>query len=254
MKLMLWIAQPFIYLAFAILLIIILLPWSLVVLPFNAKKRFVLTAPMWVLFFRIVVKFVFLARVLEIDERDEASQKKISPAGLYIANHQSFGDIPVVFSKILMPPIMKKEVLYIPILGICAYSSGAIVVDRKDKDSRKKVFEMSKQNLTTHRKQLQYYPEGTRRKDGGKGPKPYNEIKTALMHVAYEYKIPLYPISIYGTPQIINGGFIRPFQKVGIHLHPMINPEDFDNAEAFCQVSWQKVIDGYFALEAKINS
>lgn len=253
MTVLLILIQPLLYSWFSLLLLLFAVPVILFLSPFPREWRFRISAPIWITFFNIVVKTVFFARVHKEDHRDEASKNKISPEGLYIANHQSFGDIPLVFSKILMPPIMKKQVLYIPVLGLSAFASGAIVVDRDSKESRKRVFEISKSELTGPRRQLQYYPEGTRRKDGGEGPKPVEEIKSALIHVAFEEKIPVYPISIYGTPKIINGGLIQPFQKVGIIFHSPVAPHAFQNKENFTKACWQKVIDGYFDLKTKIN-
>lgn len=43
---------------------------------------------------------------------------------LYIANHQSYIDIPLIITKFQVPPIMKKEVLYIPIIGLVGWAMG----------------------------------------------------------------------------------------------------------------------------------
>ncbi|MEE2671427.1 MAG: 1-acyl-sn-glycerol-3-phosphate acyltransferase [Bdellovibrionota bacterium] len=252
-RLLIILIQPLLYLWFIALILCFALPVVIFALPFNANTRFKITAPMWVKFFRIQLKTVFFTNLLIDDRRDDLSKKRTSPEGLYIANHQSFGDIPVLFSRVLMAPIMKKQVLYIPVLGLLAYASGAIVVDREDKDSRKKVFEVSKKELTSNRRQLQYYPEGTRRKDGGFGPKSFEEIKYALIQVAFEYNVPVYPISIYGTPEVVNGGLICPGQKTGIILHEPLHPHEFAEAEVFAKAAWQKVIDGFFELDRKIN-
>lgn len=254
MKLFYYLFQPFVYIWFATLIIFFALPVVILVLPFGAETRFKVTSQMWVRFYRIMLKTVFFTNLLTIDRRDEESKKKISPPGLYIANHQSFGDIPIIFSKIIMAPIMKKQVLYVPILGLLAYASGAIVVDRKSKDSRKKVFEISKKELTSNRRQLQYYPEGTRRKDGGIGPKPFDQIKTALIDIAFEYNVPVYPVSIYGTPEVVNGGLVIPGRKTGIILHEAILAHEFADQSSFAKAAWDKVTEGYFELDRKINS
>lgn len=254
MKALLYIIQPLLYLWFAALILFLALPVVLVVLPFGPETRFKVTSRMWIIFYKLMLKTIFFTNLLTIDRRDEESKRKISPPGLYIANHQSFGDIPIIFSKILMAPIMKKQVLYVPLLGLLAYASGAIVVDRKNKDSRKKVFEISKKELTSNRRQLQYYPEGTRRKDGGIGPKPFNEIKTALIDVAFEYNVPVYPVSIFGTPEVVNGGLIVPGRKTGIILHEPLHSHEYADQLSFAQAAWEKVVDGYFELDRKINS
>lgn len=254
MKFLLYLIQPFLYLWLAILVVFLALPVVIIALPFNTETRFKITSHLWIRFYRLMVKTIFFTDLLTIDRRDEESQKKISPPGLYIANHQSFGDIPILFSHVIMAPIMKKQVLYVPLLGLLAYASGAIVVDRTSKDSRKKVFDISKRELTSNRRQLQYYPEGTRRKDGGVGPKPFEEIKTALIDLAFEYNVPVYPVSIYGTQQVVNGGLVVPGRKTGIILHESIQSHNFADSESFAKAAWEKVISGYFELDRKINS
>ncbi len=244
--------QPFLYAWLFFLFTIILVPISVVALPFSQAIRTKLTTPFWNLTFNMVVKFVFFARITKIDQRP-INAKSISPKGLYIANHQNFSDIPLVFSHITIPPIMKKEVLVIPVLGICAYSSGGILVDRKNKDSRKYVFEESKKRLISGRKQLFYFPEGTRQKPG-LDPKPINEIKKPLLEFAFKENISVYPISIEGTPNVLVNGKIQLFKKLGIFIHKEISPKDFEQQEEFVSACWEQVLKGKKELSVKVNS
>lgn len=245
--------QPLYYLWIYVLICFIVLPASLVALPFSKAKRVTITAPFWNLFFKIILKTVFFSNITKIDRRPLEVQKSISPQGLYVANHKSFTDIPLLFSVLIIPPIMKKEVLYIPLFGICAYSAGGILVDRKDKNSRSKVFEESKQRLLTGRKQLQYYPEGSRQHKN-ESVLPVNCIKTALMEFAYDKNIPLYPVSMEGTQHTMEKSKIIPFQPLGIILHAPIYPKEFKDKNQFIEKAWNTVITGKAELVAKIYS
>lgn len=252
MKILNFILQPFLYLWIAILFFFIMVPISIIALPFNQLTRFKLTAPFWYLFFNAVIRSVLFVKLYSEDRRDEMSRKTITPQGLYIANHQSFMDIPLNYSHLVIPPIMKKSILYIPVFGICAYSAGSIVVDRKDPNSRKKVFEEASGRLLTGFKQLQYYPEGTRNKKSD-APKPLEELKTKLMRYAYDHKVPVYPMSFYGTKSVMRDRIIHLGQKVGIILHAGVHPQDFKSADDFIAECWSKVVAGHQELSEKLK-
>jgi 1-acyl-sn-glycerol-3-phosphate acyltransferase len=253
MKIIQLLIQPLLYGWFFLVLCITMLPISIIALPFNKYTRLKLTAPFWKVLFTLQLKTVFMAKVFTQDNRDEFSKSMLSPPGLYIANHQSFADIPLIFSHLVIPPIMKKEILYIPILGICIYSSGGIIVDRKNKNSRKQVFEESKKRLLEGNKQLYYFPEGTRQKNG-LDPKPFNELKTPLLEFAYQNNIPVFPVSVEGTSEVITKRGIQLFKPLGIIFHNSIRPEDFSDKNEFMVSCWNKVIQGKKKLGREIHS
>jgi 1-acyl-sn-glycerol-3-phosphate acyltransferase len=210
-----------------------------------------LTVPFWNIFFKLVIKTVFFSKVTKIDRRPAHLHNNKSPKGLYIANHQSFTDIPLLFSVFIIPPIMKKEVIYIPLFGICAYSAGGILVNRKNKNSRSIVFEQSKERLLGMRQQLQYYPEGTRQQ-GNSPILGSDKIKTALIEFAYDNNIPVYPVSMEGTQNTMVKSRIIPANPLGIILHAPVNPQEIADKKEFVDICWNKVIDGKKELESKI--
>jgi len=225
-----------------------LFPVSLIASPFHLEKRLRIIGPLWSFFGRILLKYACKANVVVSLDHRSPSFQKTPPYGLYVANHQSYIDIPLMLTMYQAPPIMKKEVLYIPIFGLLAWASGALPVSRSNPDSRKKVFLQAKKRMSEDRIGLQVYPEGTRSKDSF--PKPFSEIKKTLLVFAYQEKIPVIPTSIYGTRGVLNHmGFIQPGKNVGIIVHKEIFPEDFTSAEDFAKAAWEQVLKGHEELK-----
>jgi 1-acyl-sn-glycerol-3-phosphate acyltransferase len=162
-------------------------------------------------------------------------------------------DIPLILSQYQVPPIMKKEVLYLPVLGFLAWVAGALVVSRGKRDSRKKVFVKARERLVTHNYGLQYYPEGTRSRDGK--PKDFADLKVTLLHLAFEENIPVIPVSMYGTSHILkHGDFIHFGKKVGIITHPPLEPKNFASANEFARAAWDVVKQGHSELASKLQN
>ena len=235
------------------LLIFALFPVCLIAIPFPLKWRLKLVCPIWELFSRAMLTLGCHANVdIQEDHRSEEF-KGVPPSGLYIANHQSYLDIPLLQYFYQAPPIMKKEVLYIPIFGWLGWISGAMPVSRSSSSSRKKVFVQAKKRLIQEKIGLQVYPEGTRSKIAH--PKPYEEIKKPLLVFAFNEKIPVIATSIYGTRSILSDkGLIRPGKHVGIIVHKEIYPRDFNSADEFAKAAWEKVIQGYDQMRSRLES
>lgn len=212
-----------------------------------------MAAPFWRMFFRSVMRVTTLGNILAIDRRDSESQQMISPPGLYVANHQSFLDIPLLFSHSVIAPIMKKSLVYIPVFGLCAYASGAILVNRGKKSSRKKVMIMAMQRLLKGDRNMMYYPEGSRNRKSN-SPKELTDIKTPIMKFAYDNNVTIYPVSLYGTNKMIKFKMIQYGTQVGIILHAGIRPSDFENRADFISAAWSKVQEGHRELSEKLTS
>lgn len=246
------IGQVYSSIATFIAFIVLILPISLIALFIPKHElRLKMTAPFWILFFKFIIKAVTFTKLYSEDKRPKEDQK-FCPTGLYICNHQSFMDIPVTLSHFAIPPIMKKEVLYIPVFGIAAYSSGALIVDRSSHKSRIRTYEKATARLLEKDGRLQYYPEGTRTR-GGVGPKEVTHIKSKIIKFAYTNNIPVYPMSVSGTDKILNSrGLISFRKKAGIILHPPRKPSEFETCDDFINTCWKDVKDGYTELAEKL--
>lgn len=234
------------------ILLLALVPACLVAYPFNLRRRLKIVSPAWKLFGNGLIRYACHANIV-ISEDQRSSEFKGTPCtGLYVVNHQSFMDIPLLTTVFQTPAIMKKEILKIPVFGWMAWISGAIPVSRSSSSSRRKVFEIAKKRILKDKIGLQVYPEGTRSRDSF--PKPYSEIKKALLLFAYHENIPVIPTSLFGTRSILNSkGIITPGIKVGIIVHKEIYPNDFDNAEDFAQKCWETVIQGHLQIQERID-
>lgn len=232
------------------ILVILTIP-CLMVLPLPQRQRNHIINPLWKLFGIVITKYVLRTNPLIEDLRTKEEKDLAVPVGLYVSNHLGMVDIPLILSTFQAPPIMKKEILRIPIFGLIGVASGAIPLDRKDPDARKKVFAMAQARLVQGLG-MQVYPEGTRSRTGR--PKDYSEIKPALTKFCYEKNIPVYPVSLWGTNQIFDKkNWCKTGVKVGMIVHPQMKQKDFKNADEFALAVWNKIIEGYNTLEKKLG-
>ena len=245
--------QPFIYIVLFSCFCLLIVPPSLIALPFSRRVRLKITSRFWVLFFTITTYTVSFFKFHKEDRRDEMAKSHISPPGLYIANHQSFMDIPLTFSAFIIPPIMKKSLIYIPVFGLCAYSSGAILVDRKNQNSRKKALKAAMLRLKQGYKNMMYYPEVTRNKNSS-APKQLEDIKTPIMKYAYENQVDIYPVSLYGTDKSYQNRLLSIGNPLGMILHEALSPSNYETKDDFIKAAWEKVHSGYYELQEKLKS
>ena len=231
---------------------VLVTPPTLLVIPFPLGIRLRVVGPFWRLFATYTIKFGCWAK-LYVEDHRQPELRTYPPSGLYIANHQSFLDIPMTLSQFQVPPIMKREVLYIPLLGILGWAAGSLVVSRGKRDSRKKVFVKARDRLVKDKFAVQYYPEGTRSRAGI--PRQYSGLKVTLLQLAWEEKVPVIPVSIYGTHDVIsNFGVIHVGKQVGIISHAALLPADYEDANSFARACWDQVLKGHSQLKASLES
>jgi 1-acyl-sn-glycerol-3-phosphate acyltransferase len=233
------------------LLLFVLVPACLIAVPFRLERRLKIVGPVWAFFGKTLLRFACHAKV-SISEDYRSQEYKGTPCyGLYVANHQSFIDIPLMITLYQAPPIMKKEVLNIPIFGWMAWISGALPVSRSSIASRRKVFERAKRRILKERIGLMVYPEGTRSKTSL--PKSFDEIKKTLLVFAFNEKIPVVPTSLYGTRGVLSSkGLVQPGRHLGIIVHQEIHPQDFSSADEFARTCWQAVINGHDRMKKEL--
>jgi 1-acyl-sn-glycerol-3-phosphate acyltransferase len=118
---------------------------------------------------------------------------------IVISNHNSLMDVPITTPEIPggNKTIAKIEMAKVPLFGMI-YRIGSILVDRKDKNSRRESFNKMKQvlELGLH---MCIYPEGTRNKTS----EPLKEFHDGAFKLAVETKKPLLPAIIFNTRKVL---------------------------------------------------
>jgi 1-acyl-sn-glycerol-3-phosphate acyltransferase len=112
----------------------------------------------------------------------KAEVRGTPPSGEVIvaAKHQSFLDIMMIFTACPSARfIMKKEILYTPIIGLYAWRLDCIAVDRGKKMQAVEKMKTDVQAGVKHPGQLIIYPQGTRVAPGVE--KPY-KVGTAVIY------------------------------------------------------------------------
>jgi len=127
---------------------------------------------------------------------------------IYMANHQSLFDIPVLL--ITLPGqarmLAKNSLFRIPIFGWALRLGGFISIDRKDRSRAKESFDAAVDRLRSGTSAL-VFPEGTRSSDGLLAP-----FQRGGLLLALKSGLPIVPVGIEGTFEVQpKGSFaIRP--------------------------------------------
>lgn len=120
-------------------------------------------------------------------------------AVIYVANHQSYFDIPVLLG--LLPGsfrfIVNKDYFSMPIIGGFTRRSGHLAINREVGHEAHRTLQGAI-DLIKSGKSLIVFPEGTRSPDGRLG-----RFKRGAFTVAFDTGAPLVPIAISGTLNIM---------------------------------------------------
>lgn len=217
------------------LFMLLVFPISLLLLPLPQRHRTPILGRTWGIFSWIFLRFGLFCRIKRIDLRP-AHEKKL--VGLYVANHQSNLDIPLMAIYHPFAPVMKKQLAQIPLFGFLARAGGAIPVDRSSSGNRKQVFRTMARRLEEGIP-VQLYPEGTRSRDGR--PMPLEKLKRALIDYCYKKDVPVVPITIKGTFEASHGACFLPFKKLEFTTHPAVYPGSQHDKDDFLKSVWSKV-------------
>lgn len=142
------------------------------------------------------------------------------PPCIFYSNHRSHYDIPTLMFTIPRPLyfLAKKELKSVPFLGWGMMAVGMIFIDRKDRASAIQSMERAGRQIKRG-KSIVTFPEGTR-----SGNKKLLPFKKGAFHLAKSQKIPLVPIAISGTENILpkhgklKSGRVR--LTMGTPIHP----------------------------------
>lgn len=133
-------------------------------------------------------------------ERTGVAWPPVTANCVFIANHSSFYDIPVIFATLPHQlRLMAKATLgHVPFIGWHLRWAGHLLVDRKKPGAS--IFKRM-QRLTTHGASLLVFPEGSRSRDGR-----VRTFKGGIFLLAIETGWPIVPLSILGTRDVMPAG------------------------------------------------
>lgn len=124
-------------------------------------------------------------------------------AFVYMSNHQSHLDIPMLYATLPSPTIRmlgKKELFQIPIWGQGLRAAEFIEVDRSDPVRARESIDYAKR-LIRDGVSIYLAPEGTRSRTGAIG-----RLKKGGFHLAKDTGTPIVPVAIRGTIDILPRG------------------------------------------------
>lgn len=147
---------------------------------------------------------------------------------LFIANHQSFFDIPLLMAVIDVPKgfIAKKELETWPGISMWMKYIRCVFMDR---DNLRKSAEAIVEgiNIIKSGHSMIIFPEGTRSKGG-----EANEFKSGSFKLALKPKVPIIPVTINGTYKLLerNNNKIKA-DSLEVIIHPAIDTKSLSKEE-----------------------
>jgi 1-acyl-sn-glycerol-3-phosphate acyltransferase len=128
-----------------------------------------------------------------------------SKSYIYMPNHQSNFDIPVLMAhlRVQFRWLAKAELFKIPIFGHAMRKAGYISIDRYDRESALESLKIAANKIKNGVSVL-IFPEGTRSRDGKIRP-----LKKGGFVLAIDSGVPIVPVVIKGTRSIMTKGKFR---------------------------------------------
>jgi 1-acyl-sn-glycerol-3-phosphate acyltransferase len=133
------------------------------------------------------------------------SNVDLSKSYIYMCNHQSNYDIPVLMGclPVQFRWLAKAELFKIPIFGRSMRSAGYISIDRFNRESAFESISEAAERIKGG-VSVMIFPEGTRSIDGKIRP-----FKKGGFVLAVDAKVPIIPVVLHGTRSIMPKGRLR---------------------------------------------
>ena len=156
-------------------------------------------------------------------------EENISPNETYIflSNHQSFMDIPVLFRGIpsRLHFVAKKGIKYVPFVGWYMLAMGMIFIDRRLKGNQSMKSLKKAGALIRRGRSVILFPEGTRSAEGEITP-----FKKGAFILALEAMVKIVPVALVGTGQLLprGSGIFHP-GTLSLAIGKPIDPRKYKN-------------------------
>ncbi len=156
--------------------------------------------------------FVFGKTKVEVVGNENLPQ---DGAVLFVGNHQSIFDIPLIlgYANKSTSFMAKIELIKVPIISAWMKYMQCTFISRKDRKQSIQAMEESVQKLRNGYSQV-IFPEGTRSKGG-----PIQEFKRGSFKLGFRAEVPIVPVTVDGTWQMMDKkiGFNNASVKLTIH-------------------------------------
>ena len=164
---------------------------------------------------RVVATITPIRVVVEGAEHARGNQTYV-----VVSNHQSQYDILVIYGwlKLDLKWVMKMELRKIPAIGIGCEKAGHIFVERRNPKQAAEAINQALARLGEG-VGLLFFPEGTRSPDGRLLP-----FKKGAFRTAVDQQIPLLPVTVSGTRDILPARSLRLFPGTArMIIHPAVD-------------------------------
>jgi 1-acyl-sn-glycerol-3-phosphate acyltransferase len=177
-----------------------------------------------------------VVELLDVDLESSGAEHVPDRAVIYMSNHQSHLDIPMLYATLPSPTIRmlaKTELFRIPLWGTGLRAAEFVEVDRQNHASAVRSIDHAARLL---RDGVSIYlaPEGTRSRDGR-----IAKLKKGGFHLAIGTGAPIVPVAIRGTLQILprGGKVMRSGQHVSVRIGAPIDVAGRNIESLIAQVS-----------------
>ncbi len=189
-----WLYQPYKWLVF---LPTVLISTNLVTLFIAIARGLGMTKRLWLL----PMLWARINTLVTPVKVTVSGREHIQPGRSYVvvANHLSHFDILAVYGwlGIDFRWVMKQELRKVPALGYACVMLGHVYIDRSNPEAAKRSIDSAKHQLNNGTS-IFFFPEGTRSVSGEMLP-----FKKGAFHLAKELGLPILPITIRGTHEIL---------------------------------------------------
>ena len=146
---------------------------------------------------------------------------------VFVANHQSDFDIPVVLRYVGKPRPLLAKVSLAKVPGIHGWMDllQCVYVDREDEKQSVRAL-MDSTKLVKSGASMTIFPEGTRSKGG-----PVKEFKGGAFRIATSAKVPVVPVTIEGSYHLLEERYRIHPGHVTVTIHPPIETAGMSRQE-----------------------
>ncbi|MBL8898607.1 MAG: 1-acyl-sn-glycerol-3-phosphate acyltransferase [Planctomycetes bacterium] len=223
---------------------LVLGPIAIVVLPLERSGRWLKRLQRW------WGRWILFGAGVRIAPLEGAEHLLPGQRQLFVANHQSLLDIPVLFAALPVPVVMaaKKELFRIPLFGWMMYAARFPKIDRANPDAAKQALQRSAERLRGTGVSVVLFPEGTRSRDGSVAA-----FKKGAFFVARDLGIPLVPVALAGTGAALRKGSLRVRAScVRLRFQPALDPRGRaeEERDAVMEEARARVLAALAELEA----